>query len=118
MRAPLDLPSPTGWFCVATSAEVPRGAVRTITFMGEPRVLFRTASGAPGLADAYCPHLGAHLGQGVVEGETLRCPFHAFRFEPGGACVAAYGGKPPPRLRARTLPLREQHGLLLAWYHP
>lgn len=54
--------------------------------------------------DAYCPHLGAHLGiGGTVEGETLRCPFHAFRFDTGGVCVATgYGTKPPPTARARV----------------
>lgn len=119
MKPSLDLPFPSGWFCVATAADVPSGAVRTITFMGESRVLFRTASGTLGLVDAYCPHLGAHMGQGgCVDGETLRCPFHGFRFAPGGACVASYHGKPPVKLQARALPVREKHGLLLAWYHP
>jgi nitrite reductase/ring-hydroxylating ferredoxin subunit len=119
MTPPLELPFPSGWFCVAVAADVPPGAVQTITFMGEERVLFRTASGTLGLVDAYCPHLGAHLGHGGrVEGETLRCPFHGFRFGPGGACAASYGGQAPARIRARTLPVREKHGLVLAWYHP
>jgi len=119
MRPPLDLPIPTGWFCVATAADLAPREVRTITFMGEERVLFRTASGELGLVDAYCPHLGAHLGHGGrVEGETLRCPFHGFRFEARGACAGAYACKAPPKLRARSIPVRERHGLVMAWYHP
>ena len=38
--------------------------------------------------DAFCPHLGAHLGYGgLVEESTIRCPFHAWRFDGTGACV-------------------------------
>jgi len=70
--------------------------------------------------------MGAHLGHGgVVEGETLRCPFHAFRFDPQGQCVATgYGanGGPgantarPSRATLRTWPLREVNGFLFLYY--
>ena len=119
MKPAIGLPFPDGWFCVATSTDVPPGAVKPVTFMGEERVLFRTESGALSLMDAYCPHLGAHMGHGgTVRGETLRCPFHGFCFDRSGACVeTAYGTKPPARARVRSWPVREKHGLVLAWYH-
>ena len=34
------------------------------------------------MLDAYCPHLGAHLAEGGrVQGESVRCPFHAWEFD-------------------------------------
>lgn len=111
------LPIPSGWYCVSSSHTLPRHAVQSLRFAGKDRVLFRTASGQPVLMDAYCPHLGAHMGHGGrVEGETLRCPFHGFRFDAEGGCVATEYGSRSPRTRVETLPLEENGDLLFAWH--
>jgi nitrite reductase/ring-hydroxylating ferredoxin subunit len=113
-------PYPVGWYCVATSREIPKGAVFGRTFAGRPVAAFRGADGAVAVLDAICPHLGANLARGgtVVEG-ALRCPFHGFRFAPDGTCVGTgYGHKAPPSARIRAWPVREQNGLVLAWVGP
>lgn len=112
------LPIPNSWYAVAFSSELKPGAVLARTLAEHEIVLFRTRSGRACVMDAYCPHLGAHLGVGgTVEGETIRCPFHAFRFDTTGTCVATgYGTKPPPTARARVWPLREVNGILFAYY--
>ena len=53
-------------------------------------ILLGTAGdGVVGVLDAFCPHLGAHLGMGgTVEGNALRCPFHGWEFATSGACTA------------------------------
>ncbi len=83
-------------------------------------MLYRTGSGEARATSAYCPHLGANLGRcGTVEGETLRCDFHRFRFDGAGACVATpYGKKPPPAARLATRPVREQDGMILVHHDP
>src|SRR3954469_18008075 len=68
-------PYPYGWFAVAFSRELRRGSLLRRRFMDRDIVVFRTRSGIACAAEAYCPHLGAHLGAGNVEGEDLRCPF-------------------------------------------
>ena len=116
MARNVDLPPfPNGWFAVGFSRELRPGGVLARRLAGRDLVLFRTASGAPCALDAYCPHLGAHLAYGgVVQGETLRCPFHGFRFDQSGRCVATgYGTRPPPTSTARAWPLCEVNGLLL-----
>ena len=111
---------PKGWFCVGLSKELAPGRIESRAFMGREVVLFRTASGVPALMDAYCPHMGAHMGKGgEICGESIRCPFHYFEFEPKGTCVATpYGGPAPRSARARTWPVVEKNGLLFAWHHP
>src|SRR5882724_11108460 len=108
---------PSGWYAVAESAELRSSEVRSLHYFGEDLVLFRSASGAVSLLDAYCPHLGAHLGGGAVSGERLRCPFHRFEFDGAGHCQrTGYGTKPPARAAVRSWPLCERGGVLFTWY--
>lgn len=109
---------PFGWYAVARSRELPPAAVRTLRLFDRELVLFRTAGGEAALVDAYCPHLGAHLGGGTVRGECLRCPFHGFEFQTDGRCARTPypSHRPPPRALLPTLPVRERFGMVLAWY--
>src|SRR5262249_49514993 len=68
------------------------------------------------VSHAVCPHLGADLSRGTVCGEHLRCPFHGFEFDRDGRCVATPYGAPPPKARVRTLPVREQNGIVLVFW--
>lgn len=113
-------PYPAGWYCLAPSLELKPGNLKTVVFAGHDYVLFRTASGEVAALDAYCPHLGAHMGKGgCVKGETVVCPFHGFRFDTTGQCVeTAYGADPPARAKVQKLLLRERNGQIIAWHHP
>lgn len=118
-EAGLGLPIPNGWFVVAESKDVTKGAAVPIRRFGRDLVLFRTADGTPKLLDAYCPHLGAHMGHGGwVEGDALVCPFHAFKFEGDGRCVGTgYGSKPPRNSDVDAFHVVERTGLIFAWHH-
>ena len=89
-----------------------------LRYFGEELVLFRTRSGTARVLDPFCPHLGAHLGVGgTVEGGTLRCPFHGWRFDGSGTCVEIpYASRIPPRARIARQISAEQSGLVLVWY--
>ena len=118
MTHSVTLPIPNSWYAVAYSGALEPGALLSRKLAGQDIVVFRTASGQVCVMDAYCPHLGAHIGiDGRIEGETIRCPFHAFRFDTAGACVATgYGTRPPPTARVRVWPVREVNGIVLAYY--
>jgi len=110
---------PVGWYTIATSKEVTAGQVQTVKYFGEELILYRTESGEARLTDAYCPHLGAHLGAGRVEGENLRCAFHGFEFGGDGRCVrTAYGKAVPRKAKLGTWNVREHNGFIFTWYHP
>ena len=77
-----SLPIPFGWYAVAFSDELSIKEVKPLYFFAKDLVLYRTESGIPVLLDAFCPHLGAHLGHGgEVHGESIACPFHGWEFE-------------------------------------
>ncbi|OHV74806.1 oxidoreductase [Pseudofrankia sp. BMG5.36] len=108
-----------GWHPVARSTELgdePLG----VCLLGEPWVLARL-DGAVTAFEDRCPHRLAPLSAGRVDGATLVCPYHGWRFAAGGDCVAvpALGpGVPAPRRAHATAAwgVTERHGLL--WVAP
>jgi 3-ketosteroid 9alpha-monooxygenase subunit A len=110
---------PNGWFQVAYSDELAPGAVMPLAYFGSSLVLFRTEAGEAKVLDAFCPHLGAHLGHGgKVEGACIRCPFHAWKFDGEGRCTEIpYAQKIPPKAKLRTWHIHEVAGLIMVWHH-
>lgn len=115
-----ELPPPRGWFSIGSVEDTPPGTVQNHRIAGHDLVAFRGADGVLTVADAFCPHLGAHLGHGGrVDGNDLRCPFHGFCFDKSGACTrTGYNTRPPPKARLRTWPTIERHGVSLVYYDP
>ncbi len=114
------LPIPNGWFAVEWSHALREGDVRPIHYFGEDMVLFRTRSGHARVLDAFCPHLGAHLGHGGrVMGETVRCPFHGWQYDgTNGSCVhIPYCERIPQQARVRAWEVQEKNGMIFAWRH-
>ena len=64
---------PRGWFAVAWAGELGSDEPMSLNYFDKHMVLWRDAGGVARCIDAYCPHLGAHLGIGgkVVEGVRL-----------------------------------------------
>ncbi|RJF88808.1 Rieske (2Fe-2S) protein [Oleomonas cavernae] len=121
-RFPMDIPY--GWFFISYADELAPGEVKTVHYFDEELVLFRTKTGKAGLMEAYCAHLGAHLGHGgTVDGETLRCPFHAWAYDTQGWVKdVPYAKKLPPittrRPCMKAYPITEKNNVIWAWYHP
>jgi 3-ketosteroid 9alpha-monooxygenase subunit A len=111
---------PRGWFVVAFAAELAPGTVLPMTYFGQRLVAYRTEAGRPVVLSAYCPHLGADLGVGgKVVGDTLQCPFHAWRFGPTGRCVdIPYATKIPAKACVTPWRVDERNGLVFVWHDP
>ena len=70
-KPPLSM-KPTGWFQVGWSDEIGVGDVHKMKYFDQEMVAWRAESGGITVMNAYCEHLGAHLGHGgKVVGEVL-----------------------------------------------
>jgi phenylpropionate dioxygenase-like ring-hydroxylating dioxygenase large terminal subunit len=118
-RYPLD-PLPYGWFHAAFSEDLGPADVEPLHMHDRHFVLWRDEEGEPHVMDAHCAHLGAHLGYGGrVEGCTIRCPFHAWRYDGTGQCVEIPYVEKAHRLAAVAAhPVVERNGMVWMWWHP
>lgn len=76
-----------GWYFVMPSSELKIAEVKSVQLCGQELVLFRGENGKVSALDAYCPHMGTHLGKGKVVGNNVRCFFHHWQFNGEGACA-------------------------------
>ena len=124
MNKRYDKPIPLGWYAIEFTNGLKPGEVKPLQYFGRELVLFRTESGEAAMLDAYCPHLGAHLGHGgIVKGETISCPFHAWQFNGEGHCTEIpYAKRMPPKVDGKQAIGRyhivERNQMIWAWYHP
>jgi 3-ketosteroid 9alpha-monooxygenase subunit A len=109
---------PNGWFRVAYSSEIAVGELKPLHYFGRELVVFRGEDGDARVFDAHCPHLGAHLGHGgKVEGNGIRCPFHAWRFDGDGSCAEIpYAKRIPPKSSIAAWPVCEKNGIVFVHY--
>lgn len=112
-------PIPNGWFQIAYSDEIKAGDVKPLRYFGKDLVIWRSEEGELSVLDAFCPHLGAHLGHGGnVKGAEIECPFHAWRFGTDGRCTAVPYAKHVPR-KAKVDPwhIKELANMVMCWHH-
>lgn len=133
MSKRIPMPIPLGWFQVAYSHELEVAASMPLRYFGSDLVLFRTEDGEAKVLDAYCPHMGAHLGYGIrghagggsaVSGDSIVCPFHGWAYNGEGQCTdVPYADKLPPKVARgeqviRSWQVREVNQVIWVWYHP
>ncbi len=116
-KPPLSM-RPTGWFQVAWSDEIKAGDVHRMKYFDREMIAWRAESGRLTVMDAYCEHLGAHLGHGGhVEGEVIQCPFHGWQWNHEGRNVCIpYESRPNRGRRIRTFPVTERNESVYIWH--
>lgn len=109
---------PNGWIQIGWSHELCPGQVRPVHCLGRELVMFRGHDSRLRVLDAYCPHLGAHLGVGgSVVGNEIRCPFHGWQFDGTGTCtLIPHARKIPPKAQMTSWLVREKSGLIFIWH--
>ena len=120
---------PRGWFMIGRSADATRTPA-AVRFFGEDLVLYRGESGRVVLMEAYCPHMGTHLARNTtsyivkdgdhVTGDSIRCPYHGWRFGHDGRCdhIPYSPASPPKAARLKNWPVTERAGGLWVWNDP
>ena len=104
------------WFPICFSSDVQPGKVRGEDFLSGRVIVVRGADGVAQVLSAYCPHLGTDLSQGCVIENSVRCPFHHWKFDREGNCVEVHGGATPPRQATLfKYPTMEKYGIIWAF---
>ena len=107
----------SAWQPIHRSQDLPVGRAKPLRIMSEDFTLFRGAGGVAQVLAHRCPHRGTQLSAGWVEGDTLRCLYHGWRFDITGQCVeqpsedAAFATK----VKVASYPTREHLGLIFAY---
>jgi nitrite reductase/ring-hydroxylating ferredoxin subunit len=104
------------WFPICLSREIPAGKILGADFLDGRVVAYRGANGEARVMSAYCAHVGADLSVGDIQGDTIRCAFHHWRYDGNGVCVATKVGDPPPPAACLfKFPACERHGIVFAY---
>lgn len=119
---------PRGWFMVAEASKIGK-APYSVRFFGQDMVIYRGESGQLHMVSAYCPHMNTHIGKSStsfmaqqgkqIEGESIHCPYHGWRFGPDGVCnKIPYSDKIPPLAKLKSFKVVERYGVVFHWHDP
>ena len=106
------------WIAVHRGEDLAPGHAKPIRIMSEDYTLYRGESGRPQVMDYRCPHRGAQLHLGWVEGDAIRCLYHGWKYDCSGQCVEQPAEEPgfARKVRARAYPTGEHLGLVFAYF--
>ena len=68
------------WHPLGATSELEAGKVRCIRVAGRRLAVGRSDAGFFAVDDS-CPHAGASLGEGMLDGDFLVCPLHAYAYD-------------------------------------
>jgi nitrite reductase (NADH) small subunit len=96
------------WIDIGPLDNIPRQGARVVKTLHGCVAVFRTADDQVFAIDDRCPHKGGPLSEGIVHGNQVTCPLHAwvFSLETGMAQGADAGS-------VNTYPVRIQAGRIL-----
>jgi phenylpropionate dioxygenase-like ring-hydroxylating dioxygenase large terminal subunit len=93
-----------------------------IKILGEELVVFRNSNSAVGLLELHCPHRGASLEFGLLDGQGIRCCYHGWLFGVDGTILETPGEPAESTLQDRlchgAYPTHEDHGIVFAYMGP
>jgi phenylpropionate dioxygenase-like ring-hydroxylating dioxygenase large terminal subunit len=108
------------WYFAALASDVRPGGLARHEILGDPVLLGRSRAGEVFALRDICPHRASPLSAGRIDGDTVECPYHGWRFGFDGACRAipsltddqAYDIS---KIRVRRYPAAESQGLIFVW---
>jgi 3-ketosteroid 9alpha-monooxygenase subunit A len=116
-----------GWYVIAESIELTERPL-ALHFFSKDFALYRGKSGQLVLLDAHCPHMQCHIAasdtaviarEGAqIEGDSIRCPYHGWRFGADGLCddIPYFDGPKPRSAKLNSYVVAESLGCIWMWY--
>ena len=81
---------------------------------GDPVRVVGSSGGDLFALSGICPHMGAPLGEGVIEGGLIVCPHHGSAFD----CRTGAPVHPPATQPLRVYPVRVENGMVCVGVEP
>ena len=110
------------WLPFSRVAALEAGATTPtrVRLLGENYVAWRAADGRIGFIDEACPHRGASMALGRIEGSAIRCLFHGWLCDASGKVIEVPTEGDRSHLVAPRVPYRhyetvERGGLIWVW---
>jgi vanillate O-demethylase monooxygenase subunit len=103
------------WYVAAPSSGVGRELLGR-RLLGVPIVLYRTAAGTVTTLHDRCAHRAFPLSRGTLDGDTVVCGFHGFRYDGTGRCVGVPSQtQVPVGAGVSAIPTVDDGSLVWAW---
>ena len=103
------------WYVVAFGHELQRSLLQR-RVLGQRLVLFRKQDGTPVALDDRCAHRSLPLSLGVLDGDTVVCRYHGFRYDSAGDCIQVPSQPTCPKgIGVRSYPLVERGPFVWGW---
>jgi 5,5'-dehydrodivanillate O-demethylase len=105
------------WQPVCRARELAPGQTKPLEILGERFTVYRGEGGVPHVTAFRCPHRGTQLSLGWVEGDSLRCRYHGWRYDGAGRCVEQPNEDRPfcEKVTLKSHPTREYVGLIFTY---
>ena len=101
-----------GWYPVCKSSQIKPGKADSFLISYQRVVVFRSREGELAALDAFCPHMGADLGNGTVVDGKIQCYFHQWCYGKSGALERVRGGEMPRNVGNKSWPVEEKYGFI------
>jgi len=96
----MDMPVTHSWMRICELSEIPRLGSRVLEREAGNVAIFRTSQDKVFALLDRCPHKGGALSQGIVHGDSVTCPLHAWNID-----LASGNAKAPDEGCSRHFPV-------------
>ncbi|MEL6232301.1 MAG: Rieske 2Fe-2S domain-containing protein [Cyanobacteria bacterium J06627_3] len=107
-----------GWYPTLKSSALKPGTACSHKILNQRLVLYRGQDGTVRSMDAFCPHMGADLGNGTVIDNRLRCYFHHWEFNGDGSNAHVPTLSTRCDVRQQAYPVEEKYGFIWVFAGP
>ena len=114
-------PYPLGWYFLCYSNELMKDDILSFDILDINIVVFRNSEYKASAVNAFCPHLGTHLGSGRMDNGCIVCPYHEWTFDGCGNnvnipyCTRAIENY-SSRIHTKAWTCKEERGMIFLWH--